>query len=85
MSTHKVSNESIRSMVLSYGILMWMKRKELEITDPVPIQTRHIQNRFSSKIWTKRIHTVFTELTNTHPQFYISNDVLYYHPVEASQ
>jgi len=64
---------------------MWMKRKELEITDPVPIQTRHIQNRFSSKIWTKRIHTVFTELTNTHPQFYISNDVLYYHPVEASQ
>ena len=77
----RVSLESIKSMTLSYAISMWYKRQEYAISLPVEIQVGHIRNRFESSIWSKRIESVFKELSNTHPHFSFNKDsVLEYFP-----
>ena len=73
----RVSLDSIKSMTLSYAISMWYKRQE-----PVQIQVAHIRTRFESAIWSRRIQSVFQDLSDTHPHFsFTSTGVLEYSPI----
>ena len=65
----RVSLDSIKSMTLSYAISMWYKRQEYSIEEPVQIQVAHIRTRFESALWSRRIQSVFQDLSDTTDQF----------------
>jgi hypothetical protein len=78
----RVSLDSIKSMTLSYAIGMWYKRQEYNIKEPVQIQVAHIRTRFDSPLWSRRIQSVFQDLSDTHPHFsFTSTGVLEYSPI----
>jgi hypothetical protein len=77
----RISLEEIKSMTLSYAILMWHKRQSYQISTPVEIHVAHIRNRFESSLWARRIEQVFDDLAKSHPYFRFNESaILEYFP-----
>ncbi len=77
----QISLEEIKSMTMSYAIMMWHKRQSYQIFAPVEIHVAHIRNRFETSLWGRRIEQVFQELVQTHPYFRFNESaILEYFP-----
>ena len=77
----QISLEEIKSMTMSYAIMMWHKRQAYQISTPIEIHVAHIRNRFETSLWARRIEQVFQELVQTHPYFRFNESaILEYFP-----